>query len=161
MSKIFIIDDSNLMRTRIAEVLQKNGYDNILTFDSANSIGRNPNLYFNDVSLIITDIVLPGISGIELIRILKNHPRYKNIPIIFVSVNRDKKTINEAIEVGASDYLVKPFEDNTLIERVNKVLIDSNNKPNNQLVDNKEEIQKIISLEHERSIRGGKTSKLH
>lgn len=154
MSKIIVIDDSNLIRVRITEVLNKNGYINVESYESADLISKMPQVYLDNVSLIIIDIILPGISGIELIKTLKKYPKYNSIPIIFISSNSEKKTINEAIKAGAEDYLVKPFEDKVLLERVIKVLKDSQEDFNNRFIFDTERIKQIISIEHERAIRG-------
>ena len=72
--------------------------------------------------MVITDIGLPGISGIELTRILNNNPRYCNIPIAVISSYRDVKTINEAMKAGVVDYILKPFDDQVLLEKVERIL---------------------------------------
>lgn len=154
MCKIIVIEDSNLMRMRITKVLQKNGYNDVIGFSSADAIGSNPKLFLNNVDLIITDIWLQGMSGIELIRILNNYPLYCNIPIIVVSSSNDIKTINEAIKAGAVDYVIKPFEEKLLMEKVKKIIGKPREDTKDQVSFNVEEIKMIISMEYERATRG-------
>ncbi|MGD9676978.1 MAG: PleD family two-component system response regulator [Vulcanibacillus sp.] len=154
MGKILVIDDSNLIRTRVIDILNKNGYNNVEGYESADIIARRLQLYLDEVSLIIIDIILPGISGIELITTIKKNPEYDNIPIIFISVNSEKRIINKAIEAGASDYIVKPFEDRVLLERVNKVLKISKEKVSGRFIYDSTTVKDIISIEHERATRG-------
>jgi PleD family two-component response regulator len=153
MHNIIIIEDTSLIRMRIIRLLNQNGYDNVLGFSSADQIALNPQLYLNDVDLIITDIGLPGITGIELAKILNNSPKYCNIPIVFISSYRDAKTINEAIKAGGVDYILKPFEDKLLLEKVEKILADP------LIIGNEKysygaDVKAIISMEYERATRG-------
>lgn len=161
MHKIIIIEDTSLLRMRITKLLQKNGYNNVVALSSADAIGNTPQLFLNDVDLIITDIGLPGISGIELAKILNNYPSYCNIPIIFISAYRDAKTINEAIKAGGIDYILKPFEDQLILEKIEKALVDYKINQDDYIINENvqnvcdvDEIKTIISMEYERATRG-------
>ncbi len=149
MQKIIVIEDSNLIRMRITKTLQQGGYSNVVGLSNAEAVRDAPHLFLSDADLVISDIVLPGISGVELTKSLGNHSKYCNIPIILISSCKDMKTINEAIKAGAVDYLVKPFEDHVLIERVKKVIGEPL-----LAEDELEKIKTIISLECERAVRG-------
>ncbi len=72
--------------------------------------------------LVLLDIMLPGIQGIEICRILKNDPKYQNIPIIFLTAKSDESDIVKGLEYGADDYLPKPFSPKVLVARINAVL---------------------------------------
>lgn len=154
MHNIVIIEDTSLIRMRITRLLNQNGYDDVVGFSSADQIGTNPQLYLNDVDLIITDIGLPGISGIELAKILNGHPKYCNIPIVFISEYRDAKTINEAIKAGGVDYILKPFEDQLLLDKVEKFLEEPIVNVSMKSGYDIEKVKTIISMEYERATRG-------
>lgn len=154
MQKIIVIEDSGLVRLRVTKALEEYGYNNIMGFSSADLIAEKPEAFLENVSLIITDIRLDGMSGIELTQILNRHPIYYRIPIIFLSGNDDRKTIKEAIQAGGIDYIVKPFNDQVLVERVKRV-IGEPIKDNDQLLKKPEEIKEVIGMEYERAIRAG------
>lgn len=154
MPKIIVIEDSSLMRIRITRVLQQSGFHLVEEYDSADDIARSPQTCLGDADLIITDVRLPGMSGIELAKFLNAHPAYSEIPVIFLSSASDQKTISEAISAGAADFILKPFENQTLIGRVMKVL----GEPIQDMEDYQTDevsLKKVIQLEHERARRGG------
>ncbi len=122
MKNILIIEDCNLVRLEIRNILEKNGFSEIMELNSADLISKMPELYLNSVMLIILDIELPGISGIDLAHQLKKHPVYSNIPIIFISGNNYSEVVNKAINAGGIDYIVKPFNSSLLIERIKRVI---------------------------------------
>jgi len=152
MSKIIVIEDSNFMRARLVDTLHRHGYNNTNDYNIADDIVQNPHLYLDDVDLIIADINLPGISGIDLANILKANPRYRSIPIFFISGDYNSSTIRDAICV-AVDYLVKPFDDEDFIHRVAKILNRHNEVVKNFCL-SKEEFIRTISLEYQRATRG-------
>lgn len=154
MQKIVVIEDSSLMRIRIIKILHEHGYENVIGFNSADLIESNPQPFLNEVDLIMTDVWLPGISGIELTRKLNKDQRYCNIPIIIMSSSSDVRTINAAIKAGAINYILKPFEDHLLIEKVKKIIGDPDVIEDNEITGNAEKIKKIISIEYERALRG-------
>ncbi|WP_072681485.1 response regulator [Arcobacter sp. LA11] len=72
----------------------------------------------NDFDLILLDIVMPTMDGYEVCKVLKEDTKTKDIPIIFLTVKDDEKDIVEGFELGAVDYLVKPFYSEVLLKRV-------------------------------------------
>ena len=150
MFNIVVIEDSNFMRTRITKALRDIGYT-ITEFSSADSIGRKPHAYLDEVDLIISDIMLPGLSGLDLLSRIKKEPIYSHIPVIFVSGCKDADTIKEAFRAGVSDYIVKPFDDSVLILKVNKIL---GVPVAGEFILNENELKKTLSMEYQRAKRG-------
>lgn len=72
----------------------------------------------NDFDLILLDIVMPGLNGYEVCKIIKENEKTKNIPLIFLTVKDDEKDIVEGFDLGAVDYVVKPFHSQVLLKRV-------------------------------------------
>ena len=81
-------------------------------------------VYKNTLSLILMDIMLPDINGLEILRQLKEDEKTKDIPVIMVSAFDKKEFIAAAKETGAIDFITKPVGINHLYERVLKVLLD-------------------------------------
>lgn len=156
MEKILIIEDCHLVRLQIKKVLEESGFSNIVELSSANVISQRPHLYLNDVSLIILDIGLPGISGIDLAKQLRDHPAYCNIPIIFISGHSDYKTVQAAIEAGGIDYIAKPFKFDFLAKRIEKVMETFYGEIKGKKEDDKTKIEEVIINEYDRANRASK-----
>jgi len=76
----------------------------------------------SDFKLIITDINMPDINGLELITFLRQHPVYKEVPIVIISTEAGEEDRRRGLAIGANDYLVKPFTDGELVQLVQKYL---------------------------------------
>lgn len=72
--------------------------------------------------LILLDLMLPGIGGFEVFHYLKNHPRFRNVPVIMLTVKDDPMDIVSGLEMGADDYVTKPFHPRELLARIRAVL---------------------------------------
>lgn len=144
MKEIIVVEDSTLIRTNIINTLKSHGYNNVVGFSEAEQISNRTQEFFDKVSLILLDIRLPGMSGIELAEKIK----HKNIPIIFLTSNSDVKTVKKAIDAGALDYIVKPFKEEILLKRINKVLGES------IVIDN---AKKTIRIEYKRAQRANQS----
>lgn len=152
-----IIEDCHFVRLQIKKVLEDSGFSNIIELSSANTISQRPHLYLNDVSLIILDIGLPGISGIDFAKQLRDHPLYNNIPIIFVSGHSDYETVQAAIEAGGIDFIAKPFKYDFLAKRIEKVMETFYGNIKGMKEDDKIKIEEVIINEYERATRAGKS----
>lgn len=155
MPKILIVEDSNLVRLKIKSVLEKNGFNDVVEINSADIIVDKPYVYLQNVKLIIMDIGLPGISGIEAAYWLKTNINYSNIPVIFLSGTSDSATVKNALIAGGVDYIVKPFAEIDLIKRVTNIIgrpqiIPIETFPTISI----EEVKKIITIEYSRAVRG-------
>ncbi|MDI6688531.1 MAG: response regulator [Desulfobacterales bacterium] len=157
MKKILIIEDCHLVRLQIKKVLEESGFSNIVELSSANVISQRPHLYLNDVSLIILDIGLPEISGIDFAKQLRDHPAYCNIPIIFISGHSDYKIVQDAIEAGGIDFIAKPFKHDFLAKRIEKVMETLYGNIKGKKEDNKTKIEEVIINEYDRATRAGKS----
>jgi len=155
LPKILIIEDSNLVRLKIKSVLENSGFKDIIETNSADLIVDKPYVYLQNVELIIMDISLPGISGIEAAYWLKTNINYSKIPVIFLSGTSDSITVKNALKAGGVDYIVKPFEEMDLIKRVSHIIGRPQNIPKDtSLTIDIDEAKKIISIEYSRSVRG-------
>lgn len=80
-----------------------------------------------EIDLIILDLNLPKVKGIDVLKYLKNHPKYRSIPIIIFSVRPDSKTMSEVYRNGANSFITKPASFNEFrenIEKLRKYLLD-------------------------------------
>lgn len=116
---IAVVDDEKDILNLITHHLKREGYQ-VKPFQS----GKDFLLYINSVppDLVLLDIMLPGMDGLELCRILKSKPQTHSIPIIMITAKSTEADIVVGLELGADDYIVKPFRIRELIARVKSIL---------------------------------------
>lgn len=104
---ILIVEDSDVMRAFLVASLEGLPLQIVEASTGFEALKILPHYNF---SLIVTDINMPDINGLELISFLKKHPNYNDVPIIVISTERSEEDRKRAKNLGACDYLVKPFE---------------------------------------------------
>jgi len=114
-SKILVIEDSPTQAEELNYILSQNGYDVFIVNNGSNAFSF---LDKTIPSIILSDIVLPGMSGFEICSKLKESPETKDIPIIFLSSKTDTGDIVKGFEYGAIDYMTKPFKTEELMARI-------------------------------------------
>ena len=135
--KILIVDDFQDNLDLVEDMLDDDGYENIICVLSAKE--AYVELETNNIDLIILDIMMPDIDGIEACKHIKSDERYEDIPIIIATAKSDLETLQEAFAVGANDYIRKPIvNDIELLSRVKNAL---NLKLN---IDNYKELSKTL-----------------
>jgi len=115
---ILAVDDMAVSLTTIRTILQHE-YDVRLAKSATLALEMLKTI---DVSLILLDIEMPEISGLEFVALLKKSPELKNIPVIFVTSHANPQFIDQAMAFEAEGYIVKPFIPEALIKRVKSVL---------------------------------------
>jgi two-component system response regulator VicR len=122
--KILIAEDDALMVKILEFILKKEGYQVTSCKDGLSAIEKIPVLM---PDLIITDIMLPFRSGLEIIGFAKEN--YENIPLIVVSsLGEEEGTVIEAFNLGADDFVSKPFNPNELLLRVKRLFVKVNSE---------------------------------
>ena len=123
--KILIIEDEPDIRKNLEYNLSREGYS-VLT---AASIAEAEQLiYSNNLSLVLLDLMLPDGSGLELCKKMKSDPDVQNLPIIILTAKDDEVDKVVGFELGADDYVTKPFSVRELILRIKAVLKRGENK---------------------------------
>ncbi len=112
---VLVIDDETSVGTLLGFNLRQRGFHVETASSAAEGYAKAQNRCFD---LIILDVALPGIDGIEACSLLKNLERYQDTPVIMISSRSDSVTIDQARRAGAADYLVKPFTFEELLERI-------------------------------------------
>ncbi len=118
-AKILVVEDNDFMRRLLEMRLKANHYDVVAASDGLEGLEKakeNPDV-------IILDINLPNLSGLEVAAQLKGNAKTKTIPIIFVTAKGEDKDVFRAItELGAECYILKPFQPEKLLDEIQKAL---------------------------------------
>ena len=115
MARVLLIDDEPIYYKMIIHALKPHGYE--VEYARTGMDGLKTVPLFNP-DIIITDVRLPDLSGYEVAQRLRRDPRFENIPLIFLTSQADLSNKLKAFEVGADDYLSKPFQPEELVARV-------------------------------------------
>jgi len=117
---VLIVDDSFSMRSVIKKVLSMSGFRMDQCFDAGNGREGLAVLGKEWVDVILSDINMPEMNGLEMLRQMKENPVYQNIPVIVISTEGSTDRISEAFSNGAKGFIKKPF----LPEDLKKILHD-------------------------------------
>ncbi|QSS97689.1 response regulator [Psychroflexus sp. ALD_RP9] len=133
--KILLIEDDQTVRENTAEILELSDY----TVETA----QNGEIGITKVEgfmpdIIVCDIMMPKVDGYDVLKAVSNNPKTQAIPFIFLSAKTDHKDIRKGMDLGADDYLTKPFEEDELISAIESRLaktkiLQSQNSANNNL----------------------------
>lgn len=118
-AKIFIVDDEEDILDLVDYVLSKEGYT-VERFHTGEEILRKVKSDLPD--LILLDLMLPGVDGLDVCKLLKRTSNTANIPIIMLTAKGEEADIVTGLELGADDYIPKPFSTKILLARVKSVL---------------------------------------
>lgn len=116
--KIFAVDDSDIARTLIAAALAEAGYDDVALFESGAELIRQLDEGLAQPDLLLLDVLMPEMDGIELCARMREDERMARVPIIMLTADSEIATLDQALLAGANDYLTKPFQQVELLARV-------------------------------------------
>ncbi|MGG2113574.1 fused response regulator/phosphatase [Lysinibacillus pakistanensis] len=124
---ILLVDDNQVNLFIIEKILKNAGYDSCVSLASAYELFDYlqldvQNSTGNSVDLILLDIMMPEIDGIEACKRIKKNERFKDIQIIFVTALEDKNKLAEALDIGGVDYITKPINKTELLARIRVAL---------------------------------------
>jgi len=118
--KILIVDDAASMRGLVAMTLKKSGYEVVEASDGKDALTKLSSV--GKVDLIITDLNMPNMDGIELIKTLKADAKYRFIPVIMLTTESQEAKKEEGRKAGAKAWIVKPFKPDVLVSVVKKII---------------------------------------
>ncbi|HEB68423.1 MAG TPA: hybrid sensor histidine kinase/response regulator, partial [Desulfobulbus sp.] len=120
IKRVLVVDDSITVREVERKMISGRGYDVHVAIDGQDGWNSIRNEAFD---LVITDVDMPRLDGIELVRLIRNDPRFKMLPIIIVSYKDREEDRNRGLEAGADYYLTKgSFQDETLVQAVEDLI---------------------------------------
>lgn len=146
--KILVVEDSHLVRLKVRNALARRGYE-VVELARAEDMFLSRSL-FNELALIILDINLPGLDGLAALEKIRADASLPYVPVMMLTGSADRKTVQRAINLGAVEYLIKPFTDEALLRRVEKILGPPVEPPDLRAL-----MEQEVRLEVKRAKRGG------
>ena len=131
MKSIFVVEDDIEIANLLNILLKKEGYEPKIFHRGNDFLNK---IYDNEPDLIILDILLPDISGLELCKELKKEDKFKKTPVIALTSRSDKFDVVIGLNVGFDDYMTKPFDNAILMAKINAILRKENNSKNESYV---------------------------
>jgi CheY-like chemotaxis protein len=117
--QILVVDDEVGALTLIGIMLERGGFEVLKAHNAYEALdvlkGTIP-------ALIILDVMMPGMNGIDLCRNIRSSPQTRDIPVLILSARGDAESVKEGIEAGANDYLSKPILHHDLITKIREML---------------------------------------
>ena len=127
--KFLVVDDLPTMRRVVRSALNRIGYDDII--EAEDGVAALQKLKDNEVDIILTDWSMPNMDGLDLVKTIRsNQNKYRNIPILMITVKGNHEDVVEAIRAKVNGYIVKPFTPLILQDKIDAILkIMKNNIP--------------------------------
>ena len=119
MARILVVDDSTTMRQMVSFTLTDAGHEVTEAADGASAVKEANARRFD---LVITDVNMPGMNGIDLVRTLRALPDFKFIPMLVLTTEAGQEMKQRGREAGATGWIVKPFSPDVLLATLKKVL---------------------------------------
>jgi putative two-component system response regulator len=120
-SRILLVDDEPINIKVVRKYLHEAGYSDFRSTTSATEV--LPLMYQYEPDIVLLDIVMPGVTGLELLEAIRADPNFLHTPIVMLTALEDRRTKCHALSHGASDFLAKPVDPSELVSRVRNVLL--------------------------------------
>lgn len=119
--KILIVDDTELNRSILSDMLSPE-YEILEAATGTEAIAALCH-YYADLSLVLLDIVMPGMDGFEVLAVMNRNDWLRNLPVIMISAENSSTYIDHAYDLGATDYITRPFDERTVCRRVQNTIV--------------------------------------
>jgi two-component system chemotaxis response regulator CheY len=120
MKRVLVVDDSSTTRALIVSTIEEmDGFETIEAPNGFEALKRIPQ---QPLDLIVTDINMPDINGLEIVHFVKHHPDYRSIPILIVSTEGSDEDVKRGLDLGAAAYVKKPFEPEDLRSSIRRLV---------------------------------------
>ncbi len=118
--RILVVDDAQTMRRIIVNLLRQLGFTNMTEADDGTTAWEKLNA--EHIDMVISDWNMPKMTGIDLLKKVRESEKYKLTPFIMVTAEGKRENVIAAVQAGVSNYIVKPFNAATLKEKMTKVI---------------------------------------
>lgn len=119
--QVLIVDDNEINRDMLARRLRRKDFELSVAVDGREALSM---IQSRPYDLILLDIMMPEVDGYAVLKYIKKESRFQNIPVIMISALEEMDSVMKCMEIGADDYLTKPFDPDMLKAAVNRCLAD-------------------------------------
>jgi len=151
MKKVLLIEDDTVLRENTAELLELSKYEVLTASNGKTGVSMAKK---NHPDIIICDIMMPELDGYGVLKTLSKNKRTKHIPFIFLSAKTEHSDVRKGMNLGADDYITKPFNEDDLISAIESrlakvaILQDLKLKPNQVTSSNENELKTLNDLKN-------------
>lgn len=117
--QILVVEDSATQALQLRHILEKNGYDVSVATNGRQALDH---LATRTPMLVISDVVMPMVDGYELCREIKTDGRTRSVPVILLTQLSEPEDVVKGLECGADNFIVKPYEETFLLDRINYIV---------------------------------------
>lgn len=117
--KILVVDDFSTMRRIVKNLLKQLGFENLE--EAEDGMQAYTKLKNSGYDFVVSDWNMPNMSGLELLKKIREDPKLKDLPFLMVTAEAEKHKVIEAIQAGVNNYIVKPFTGEILKEKIEKI----------------------------------------
>jgi two-component system chemotaxis response regulator CheY len=117
--KVLVVDDSATVRQQVRMALSQSGFQVVEAVDGLD--GKQKIEGASDISLVICDVNMPRMNGIDMLEAVKAQPRHSSLPVVMLTTEGQPALIQRAKRAGAKGWIVKPFKANLLVAAANKL----------------------------------------
>jgi CheY-like chemotaxis protein len=118
--KVLIVEDNPVNAEMIRHTLEKDGYEPVLAEDGETALAQleaHP-----DVELVITDVMMPNVDGLEMLGRMRKRPEFKTLPVVMATSQANSKTVRQAVSLHCKHFIVKPFTVQLLLQTVREAI---------------------------------------
>ncbi|MGC1421841.1 MAG: response regulator [Terracidiphilus sp.] len=116
--RALIVDDSSVMRKIVERSLRQAGLESLVVFEAGSGVEGLEILKSREVDLILSDINMPSMDGLEFVRQLRSQQLAPEVPVVMITTESSEEHVRQAIEAGAKGYIRKPFTADQVKQRV-------------------------------------------
>lgn len=116
---VLVVDDEPDSLELIGFILKRANYHTVLTSDPQGALSL---IEKESPDLVILDLLMPAVNGLELCRFIKQHPTIQKIPVLFLSAMVAEKEIEAGLRAGAAGFIFKPYESEQILKKISEIL---------------------------------------
>ncbi len=120
-TKILVVEDSPTQAIRLQHILETRGFEVAVAFNGKAALEH---LEHDRPSIVISDVIMPEMDGYELCKRIKSDERFKDIPVIILTSLSDPEDIIKGLEVGADNFITKPYQEKLLVSRIQYIIVN-------------------------------------
>jgi two-component system chemotaxis response regulator CheY len=116
--KVLVVDDSETIRQQVASALERAGFSVVEAADGMDGLERADQ---NELCMVILDVNMPRLSGLEMLERLRENPKHKSLPVLMLTTEVQQSMIERAKKAGARGWMIKPVKMDQLVSAVTKL----------------------------------------